>query len=84
MKVQPKSFKGIEYIQVSQLPPDQYEKFQQTINKSLYIKILIDGKVISGCIQYKDYTLWYESIYLGGPSHVETSFVKSPVSLNKV
>jgi len=63
MKVQPKSFKGIEYIQVSQLPPEQYEKFQQTINKSLYIKILIDGKVISGCIQYKDYSLWFDNIY---------------------
>ena len=84
MKVQAKNFKGIEYIQVSQLPKDQYEKFQLTINKSLFIKILIDGKVISGCIQYKDYALWYESIYLSGSSNVETSSIKSPVSINQV
>ncbi|HEY3401985.1 MAG TPA: hypothetical protein VGK59_01280 [Ohtaekwangia sp.] len=84
MKVQAKNFKGIEYIQVNQLPKDQYEKFQLTINKSLFIKILIDGKVISGCVQYKDYSLWYEGVYMNGkPVGVEETVVKSSVSLNK-
>lgn len=63
MKVAAKVFKGIEYVQVNQLPENQRESFVQSINDSLFIKILIDGKVISGCVQYKDYELWYEGIF---------------------
>ena len=83
MKVQPKNFKGIEYVQVNQLPKDQYEKIQQSINKSLYIKILIDGKVISGCVQYKDYSLWYENVYVKTKPQVSVPLFNSPVSLDK-
>jgi hypothetical protein len=27
------------------------------------IKILIDEKVVSNCIQYKDYEFWFDNIY---------------------
>ncbi len=60
MKVDAKIFKGIEYIQVSELPQSQREILTQTINPDLYIKLLIDGKIISGCLQYKDYSQWYQ------------------------
>lgn len=59
MKVDSKTFKGIEYVQVSELPQAQREILSQTINPELYIKLLIDGKIISGCLQYKDYSKWY-------------------------
>lgn len=59
MKVDCKVFKGIEYVQVSELPDDQRGILIQTINPDLYIKILIDGKIVSGCLQYKDYAGWY-------------------------
>jgi hypothetical protein len=63
MKILSKVFRGIEYIQTSQLPPPQREKLLETINQKLFIKILIDGKVVGDCLQYKDYEVWYENIY---------------------
>lgn len=63
MKVDSKTFKGIEYVQVSELPQAQREILSQTINPELYIKLLIDGKIISGCLQYKDYSKWYVEQY---------------------
>ena len=59
MKVDAKIFKGIEYVQLSELPQAQREILTQTINPELFIKLLVDGKIISGCLQYKDYNNWY-------------------------
>jgi hypothetical protein len=64
MKVEVKIFKGIEYVQVSELPQGQRELLTQTINPDLFIKLLIEGKIISGCLQYKDYSSWYQNHYL--------------------
>lgn len=63
MKILSKVFRGIEYIQIIQLPPQQREKLLETINQKLFIKILIDGKIVGDCLQYKDYEVWYENIY---------------------
>jgi hypothetical protein len=60
MKVDSKIFKGIEYVQVSELPQAQREVLTQTINPEVFIKLLVDGKIISGCLQYKDYNDWYQ------------------------
>ena len=60
MKADSKIFKGIEYVQVSELPQAQREILTQTINPDLFIKLLMDGKIISGCLQYKDYNTWYQ------------------------
>lgn len=59
MKADAKIFKGIEYVQVSELPQAQREVLNQTIPADLFIKLLVDGKIISGCLQYKDYLQWY-------------------------
>lgn len=63
MKADSKIFKGIEYVQVSELPQTQREILTQTINPDLFIKLLVDGKIISGCLQYKDYSRWYHEQY---------------------
>jgi hypothetical protein len=63
MKVDAKLFKGIEYVQLSELPQNQREILTQTINQDLFIKLLVDGKIVSGCIQYKDYSKWYVEQY---------------------
>ena len=65
MKAESKLFKGISYVQVSELPQAQREAIKKTINPDLYIKLLIDGKIISGCLQYKDYTRWYQEHHPG-------------------
>ncbi len=63
MKVDAKIFKGIEYVQVSELPQSQREILTQTINPDLFIKLLVDGTIVTGCLQYKDYNNWYQSHY---------------------
>lgn len=63
MKVQSKIFKGIEYVQVNLLPADQRNSIEQNVNPSVFIKILMEGKVVSNCLQYKDYEAWYDSIF---------------------
>ncbi len=64
MKVEAKIFKGIEYVQVSELPQAQREIVTQSINPDLFIKLLIEGRIVSGCLQYKDYVSWYQNQYL--------------------
>lgn len=63
MKVHSTIYKGIEYIQVSTLPADQRERLLNTINPELLIKILVDGKMVNNCLQFKDYEAWFDGIY---------------------
>ena len=63
MKIPAKNFKGIVYVQLSELPLAQQELILQTTHKDLFIKILIGDKVIGSCLQYKDYEVWYHNIY---------------------
>jgi len=58
-----KIYKGIEYVQLSELPQAQRESLLQTINHDLFIKIMIDGKIVDHCLQYKDYSMWFTSSY---------------------
>ena len=63
MKVQSKVFKGIEYVQLSELPIEQVRVLTKTLNNDLIIKILIAGKVHNDCIQFKDYVSWFDNVY---------------------
>lgn len=63
MKVSSRSYKGIEYIQLNDLPKDQQEKIKEALNEDAYIKLLIDKSIISNCIQYKDYERWFDCVY---------------------
>jgi hypothetical protein len=63
MIVKSKVYKGIEYIQLSELPREQQEILANSLNRSLLIKIMINGKVVSDCLQFRDYKIWYESIF---------------------
>ena len=89
MKVDSKIFKGIEYVQVSELPQSQRDELSQSISRELYIKLLIDGKIISGCLQYKDYSRWYTEIYQPkiSPSREQVAVsemeIKPNLALNK-
>lgn len=64
MKVNSTIFKGIEYVQLSQLPEEQREKILETINRNLIIKIMIDEKIVGNCLQFKDYEVWYENVFM--------------------
>lgn len=78
MKVSSKIYKGIEYIQLADLPLVQQEKFIQTINDNLFIKIMIDKKIIAQCIQYKDYELWFDSVYQHAVAPVRQELTLEP------
>lgn len=89
MKADVKIFKGIEYVVVSELPQAQQENLIHTINHDLFIKIMIDGKIINQCLQYKDYSNWYEknkSIQTATSAEVtdERVQVNPNLALNKI
>ena len=63
MKVNSTVYKGIEFIEISTLPSDQKSSLLQAINPDLLIKILVDGKLMPRCIQYKVYEAWYDNEY---------------------
>lgn len=59
----PKLYKGIEYVQLKELPEDQQQRIKQSLSRELFIKILIDGQLHQDCILYKDYRSWFENVY---------------------
>lgn len=77
MKVNSKIYKGIEYIQLSDLPKDQQDLIVKNLNEEFFIKILVEKNVLGNCIQYKDYALWFENIY---NSKVAPSRIDVPVN----
>ncbi len=79
MMIDSKIYKGIEYVQLSELPASQREKLNETLNKDLFIKIMIDGQIVSECLQFKDYSYWYNSVY-----HPQTVSVKEVVAVPDV
>jgi desulfoferrodoxin (superoxide reductase-like protein) len=83
MKVNSKIYKGIEYIQLSDLPKEQQALIIQHLDEDFFIKILVENSVISHCIQYKDYVMWFETVY-GDEGAVESAeAVNSPVLVGK-
>jgi hypothetical protein len=81
MKVNSRIYKGIHYVQFADLPAVQQERFDQTNNGSLFIKILIDKRVVAKCIQYKDYELWFDNIYKKQNVHANST-APAPIALS--
>ncbi|TFG88535.1 MAG: hypothetical protein E4H16_04915 [Candidatus Atribacteria bacterium] len=73
MKVNSTIYKGIEYIQVRELPPDQQELLLKTISRDLLIKIMIDGKLVGNCLQFKVYETWFDRVYQVKPKPSKSS-----------
>ena len=63
MKVNSSMYKGIQFVQVNALPQDQKDRLLGTINRELLIKILVDGKLVGNCLQFKDYEFWFDNVY---------------------
>ena len=67
-------YKGIEFVELKDLPPEQASLFKEFAPKEAFIKILIKEKSYyrsfypndisdADCIQYKDYRAWYQQHY---------------------
>jgi hypothetical protein len=65
MRVDSEIYKGIEYVRISNLPADQKEKISISLHNDKIIKILKEGTLISDCIQYSDYLIWFEEHHQG-------------------
>ena len=63
MKVNSTIYKGIEYVQVRELPADQQELLLQSINHELLIKIMVEGQLVGNCLQFKDYESWFDNVF---------------------
>ncbi len=60
----PKLYKGIEYVQLDELPEEQRMRIRESFNEGLFIKILVNGKLHEDCILYKDYSYWFHSVFV--------------------
>jgi hypothetical protein len=58
-KISVKTYKGIDYIRLSSLPPAQSESLKQTLNERTLIKILMNDVVLSDCVLYSAYEEWF-------------------------
>lgn len=69
MKIESRIYKGIEYVQLSELPSDQQHLIKHSSdNQEMIIKIQVEGKILNDCIQFKDYQNWYKRQF-----HIKTS-----------
>lgn len=81
MKADSKIYKGIEYVQLSELPLTQQGKLLETLGHDFFIKIMINGKIIGQCLQYKDYNFWYENVYRAAPAPIKETSISQVMEL---
>ena len=66
-KIKRQTFRGIEFIRLSDVPKDQYEEFSKWLTRDHIINIRIDRKIQKDCVQYSDYEHWFDNVR-GGKS----------------
>ena len=52
------TYKGIEFVRISNLPEEQKNQITQTIDRSKIIKILRGKELLPDCVQVNDYAHW--------------------------
>jgi len=56
-----KTFKGIEFVQISELPSDQAAELKNwAVGRDVIIKILVNNKIHEDCMLFNRYSEWYE------------------------
>ena len=71
MKAKAIVYRGIEFIKLADLPVNQQTLLQHARSPER-IKILMDGKILENCIQYGEYTHWFNSVYKNSVAPIET------------
>jgi len=75
MKIPPTHFKEIDFVVVDELPENQQQALQQSTGLE-FIKILMDGKIVGPCLQYKHYELWFHQVYKREQTQIQQKEVK--------
>lgn len=85
MKAKPLVYRGIEFVKISDLPPDQQRILNLSPSHPEQVKILIHGKVSEKCVLYKAYSDWFSEVFKQ-PMQLNTavSHGKNGVSSKKV
>lgn len=58
-KLKPNSIKGIDFIQIPELPEAQRNEFISWLEKDQIITISTNNKVYPQCVQYSIYNDWF-------------------------
>jgi len=59
--IEGKVYKGIEYIQISDLTSNEQTAIKQWLASDTIIKIQTEKELLTDCIQFKDYKFWVEN-----------------------
>jgi hypothetical protein len=62
MKIPPSHYREIDYVVVDELPEEQRKQIKAQGSLE-FIKILVNGKIVGPCLQYKHYELWFHQVY---------------------
>ena len=61
-KLEVSHYKGIDYININDLSETQRRLFLDWIDVESIIKIQKHTGIIDGCVQYAEYSYWYENV----------------------
>jgi hypothetical protein len=61
-KIKPTTFRGIDFIQIIEIPDDQRQDFISWLTQDQIITVATNKKVYSRCVQYSLYNEWYNRI----------------------
>jgi hypothetical protein len=67
------SYKGIEFVRISNLPEDQKTLITRTIDQSKIIKILRGKELLSDCVQINDYDRWMSESFMKEAMNVQAN-----------
>ena len=62
-KICKRTFRGIEYIRVADLPAELSSEISNWLSDEVLIKIQTEEGIQRDCIQLKDFLHWYENLY---------------------
>ena len=57
-------YRGIEYIRLGSLPDKQRNQFLNWLDVSNIITIQVNGTFQSDCVQYSEYSYWFEQVFM--------------------
>lgn len=57
------TYKGIDFVRISNLPEEQKNQITQTIDRTKIIKILRGKELLPDCIQVNDYANWMKETF---------------------
>ncbi len=61
--IRKRSYKGIEYIRLSELSEELSEEINNWLSNDVLIKIKTEDGILRDCIQVKDFLYWFENLY---------------------